>query len=194
MDGASDLRRAGRGARRGSRRARGGVLERVRRTLLRAREIDERVRALNESLAAGYETARLSPTRRRFLAPGAVLERQPQGGACCHQRARPGPRRSQRGSAGRHYTPGLAGGRARPLAGGKVARGLPGTSRPARRYALEAVREATEILKERHDLSTSVLVGQIRSAAVDLFRSTGMDQATALQAFEEAAGHASEIG
>jgi hypothetical protein len=39
-----------------------------------------------------------------------------------------------------------------------------------------------------------VLVGQIRSAAVDLLRSTGMDQASALQALEETAGRASEIG
>ena len=70
----------------------------------------------------------------------------------------------------------------------------PGPPDEARRYALEAAREATEILKVRHDLSASVLVGQIRSSAVDLLRSTGMDQATALQALEEAAGRASEIG
>ncbi|MDF2704321.1 MAG: rane protein-like protein, partial [Rubrobacteraceae bacterium] len=64
----------------------------------------------------------------------------------------------------------------------------------ARRFALEAARKATEILKDRHDLAASVLVGQIRSAAVDLLRSTGMDQASALQALEETAGRASEIG
>ena len=58
----------------------------------------------------------------------------------------------------------------------------------------ETARRATEILKERHDLATSVLVGQIRSAAVDILRSTGMDQASALRALEEAAGRASEIG
>jgi hypothetical protein len=63
-----------------------------------------------------------------------------------------------------------------------------------RRFALEAARKATEILKERHALAISVLVGQIRSAAVDLLRSTGMDQASALQALEDTAGRASEIG
>src|SRR3712207_8609245 len=46
----------------------------------------------------------------------------------------------------------------------------------ARRWALEAARTATEILEERHELAISVLVGQVRSAAVDLLRSTGMDQ------------------
>ena len=64
----------------------------------------------------------------------------------------------------------------------------------ARGWALEAARRATEILEERHELGISVLVGQVRSAAVDLLRSTGMDQASALQALEDAAGRASEIG
>ena len=59
---------------------------------------------------------------------------------------------------------------------------------------LEAAWRATEILRERHDLAISVLIGQIRSAAVDLLRSTGMDQASALRALEEVAGRASEIG
>ena len=74
---------------------------------------------------------------------------------------------------------------------------LPGATRgpdEACRFALEAARKATAILQERHDLAVSVLVGQVRSAAVDILRSTGMDQASALQALEEAAGRASEIG
>jgi hypothetical protein len=57
----------------------------------------------------------------------------------------------------------------------------------ARRFALEAARGATEALKERHDLTASVLVGQTRSMAVDLLRSTGMNQAQALAALEEVA-------
>ncbi len=70
----------------------------------------------------------------------------------------------------------------------------PGGPEEARRFALEAARKATEILEERRDLAASVHVGQVRSAAVDILRSTGMDQASALQALEEAAGRASEIG
>ena len=64
----------------------------------------------------------------------------------------------------------------------------------ARRFALEAARGATQTLNEKHDLATSVLVGQVRSMAVDLLRSTGMNQAQALDALEDAAGRASEIG
>ena len=55
----------------------------------------------------------------------------------------------------------------------------------ARRFALEAARGATKTLNERHDLATSVLVGQVRSMSVDLLRSTGMNQAQALAALEE---------
>ncbi|PLS84638.1 MAG: hypothetical protein CYG60_16855 [Actinobacteria bacterium] len=61
----------------------------------------------------------------------------------------------------------------------------------ARRCALAAARSATETLKERHDLGASVLVGQVRSMAVDLLRSTGMNQAEALAALEEAAPRSS---
>ncbi len=63
----------------------------------------------------------------------------------------------------------------------------------ARRHALKAAERATALLKDRHDLAISVLVGQVRSAAMDILRSTGMDQASALAALEEAAGRASEI-
>ena len=70
----------------------------------------------------------------------------------------------------------------------------PGGPDEARRFALEAARKATAILEERHDLAASILVGQVRSMAVDLLRSTGMDQASALEALEDAAGRASEIG
>ena len=52
---------------------------------------------------------------------------------------------------------------------------------------LEAARGATETLQERHGLAASVLVGQVRSMAVDLLRRTGMNQAEALAALEEAA-------
>ena len=52
---------------------------------------------------------------------------------------------------------------------------------------LEAARGATETLKERQDLAESVLVGQVRSMGRGLLRSTGMNQAEALAALEEAA-------
>lgn len=169
------------------------------RALMRARKIDdERVTNFYEALAAGHETARLSPTSRRAL---QHLELYASAGTRIDL-AVINTRVLARGAVNalrrRDPVPPLL-----PEAVVDLARAVralatyleePGGPEEARRFALEAARKATEILKDRHDLATSVLVGQIRSAAVDLLRSTGMDQASALQALEETAGRASEIG
>jgi hypothetical protein len=42
------------------------------------------------------------------------------------------------------------------------------------------------VLKECSDLETSVLVGQIRSTAIDLLQAAGMDPSEALEALREA--------
>jgi hypothetical protein len=52
----------------------------------------------------------------------------------------------------------------------------------------ETVRKAYDAL----DLTTTVLVGQVRSMAVDLLRSTSMNQAEALAALEEVAARDSD--
>jgi uncharacterized membrane protein YgaE (UPF0421/DUF939 family) len=161
-------------------------------TLLESvRALDERVRSFNEALSAGYETARLSPTRRRSL---KHLELYANA--------------SIRIELTVINTRVLARGVANALRRGETAPpALPGAIRnlsqavraladyleetqgaeEARRCALEAAHGATETLKERHDLTASVLVGQVRSMAVDLLRSTGMNQAQALGALEEVA-------
>jgi CO dehydrogenase/acetyl-CoA synthase beta subunit len=56
-----------------------------------------------------------------------------------------------------------------------------------RRFALEAAEEATAVLQDRSDLQTSMMVGQIRSTAVDLLRASGMDSAESLEALHDAA-------
>ena len=70
-----------------------------------------------------------------------------------------------------------------------------GDPEDTRRLALEAAREASNLLNEREDLARSLavnaLVDQIHSSAVDLLGSTGMDRGSALQALEEATGRAS---
>ena len=176
----------------------GSDLERAERALLKSREIDERVEVLNEALAAGRETARLSPTRRRAL---EHLDLYSSAGlrvelAVINVRvlARGTANAVRRGDTIPALLPEAVRNLARAV--GALATFLeePGPPDEARRYALEAAWRATEILRERHDLAISVLIGQIRSAAVDLLRSTGMDQASALRALEEVAGRASEIG
>lgn len=175
-----------------------GDVEQAERVLQRAREIDERVRILNEALEAGHETARLSPTRRRSLRQlefyGSVSTRIELAVINTRVLARGVYNAIRRGDS---ITPQL------PEAVLDLARSVKTLTafleegegpEEARRWALEAARCATEVLEERHELGISVLVGQVRSAAVDILRSTGMDQASALQALEDAAGRASEIG
>jgi uncharacterized membrane protein YgaE (UPF0421/DUF939 family) len=173
-------------------------LERAERVLGKAREIDDRVRGLDEALAAGYETARLSPTRRRSL---KHLELYSSAGirielAVINTRvlARGAANAIRRGDVIPPALPGAILDLSRAVRALAVFLEEPGPPDEVRRYALEAASRATALLKERHDLAISVLVGQVRAAAMDLLRSTGMDQASALRALEEAAGRASEIG
>ena len=175
-----------------------GDPERGQRVLLRAREMDDRVRDLNEALEAGYETARLSPTRRRSLrhldlyaSAGSRIEL-----AVINTRvlARGAANATRRGDDIPDKLPEAVLDLSRSV--GALGAFLDESDGPgeARRHALDAARRATEVLEKRHELAISVLVGQVRSAAVDLLRSTGMDQASALEALEAAAGRASEIG
>lgn len=176
----------------------GGDPARAEKALLRARELDDRVRRFNEALTAGHETARLSPTRRRSLkhldlyaSAGGRIEL-----AVINVRvlARGAANAARRGSSVPSLLPEAVLDLSRAVKA--LATYLEESSgyEEARRYALRAAQRATEILRDRHDLATSVLVGQIRSSAVDLLRSTGMNQESALQALEDAAGRASEIG
>lgn len=61
-----------------------------------------------------------------------------------------------------------------------------------RGYALQAAGNATVVLHERNDLETNMLVGQIRSTAVDLLQASGMDYAAAQQELDNAALRAIE--
>ncbi|CAA9465830.1 MAG: Predicted membrane protein [uncultured Rubrobacteraceae bacterium] len=158
----------------------------------KAREIDRSVANLREALEAGYETARLSPTRRRSLRhlefySGASIRIEL---TVINTRvlARGAVNAIRREDAIPPVLPEAVLDLSRSVSALATFLEHPGPPDEARRCALEAARRATEILEERHDLAISVLVGQIRSAAVDLLRSTGMDQASALHALEEAAG------
>ena len=175
-----------------------GDPERGQRALQQAREMDDRVKNLNEALEAGHETARLSPTRRRSLrhlefyaGAGSRIEL-----AVINTRvlARGAANATRRGDDIPDKLPAAVLDLSRSVKALNVFLDEPGGPENARRHALDAARRATEVLEDRHELAISVLVGQVRSAAVDLLRSTGMDQASALEALEDAAGRASEIG
>ena len=168
-----------------------GDREKAEAVLGRARELDDRVRTLDEALSAGYETARLSPTRRRSLKRLELYA----GASIRIELAVINTRVLARGAANtlrraEAVPPSL------PEAILDLSQAVRALSayleeseepEEARRYALEAARGATEALQGKHDLTTSVLVGQVRAMAVDLLRSTGMNQAEALGALEKAA-------
>ena len=172
--------------------------ERAERVLDRTRALDESVSGFHDTLAAGRETAQYSPTRRRGLKhldlyAGANV-RMELAAINTRVLARGVTNALRRGD----MMPSVIPAAVLELAAAvrELSHYLQEWEGPedARRHALEAARRATAALEDRHNLTTSVIVGQVRSMAVDLLRSTGMNQAQALEALEEAAGRASEIG
>jgi hypothetical protein len=167
---------------------------------VKAREIDARVAGLKEAVAAGRETARLAPPRRkslghlelyaaaadqidltvrdvRALARAALSVVQPEDPA-------PDPLMTA-------AIRGLA------RATEALADYLETSGDPAetRRLALEAARKASRLLEEHDDLARNLgvnaVVDQIHSSAVDLIGGTGLDRPAALRALREATGRAS---
>ena len=54
----------------------------------------------------------------------------------------------------------------------------------SRRMALDAARRATAVLDRDHSMSTSALVAQVRSTAVDLLRGSGLTEDEAIEELE----------
>jgi hypothetical protein len=179
-----------------------GDARRVQRAYVKAREIDARVSGLKEAVAAGRETARLAPARRRSLghmelyataadqidltvrdvralARAALSVVQPEAEEPVPERLLAAIRDLARATEA--------------LASYLQTSGVPPDE--TRQLALEAASEASTLLEEHEDLASNLgvnaLVDQIHSSAVDLIGGTGMDRAAALQALEEATGRAS---
>jgi hypothetical protein len=177
-----------------------GDAGRTQRAYVKAREIDARVSGLKEAVAAGRQTARLAPPRRRSLGhmelyTGAAdqidltvrdVRALARAALSVVQPEDPAPERL------------LAAIRDLARATEALAAYLRTSGDPpdeTRRLALEAAKEASTLLEEHEDLARNLginaLVDQIHSSAVDLIGGTGMDRSEALQALEEATGRAS---
>jgi len=177
-----------------------GDAGRAQRAYVKAREIDARVAGLKEAVAAGRETARLAPPRRRSLGHmdlyAAAADQIDLTVRDVRALARaalsvvwpeaPAPERL------------LAAIRGLARATESLAAYLQTFGDPpeeTRRLALEAAKEASTLLEGHEDLArdlgVNALVDQIHSSAVDLIGGTGMDRAAALQALEEVTGRAS---
>ncbi|MDQ3792598.1 MAG: FUSC family protein [Actinomycetota bacterium] len=167
-------------------------LEMAEHALGKARGVDSRMNRLKEALAAGYGTARLSPPRRRdfgYLAHYA-------GAADQLDLAVRNTRVLARAAVdmlqdGKHAPEQLSEAlldlaRSVETLGAYLERF---DHLDTRHFALQAAESATSVLRERNDLETSMLVGQIQSTAMDLLRASGMDYTESRQALREAARH-----
>jgi hypothetical protein len=167
----------------------GRDLDRAESALQRASEINKRMAGFKEALAAGYETARFAPPRRRELRHlelyAAAASQIDMAVADVEGVARAAVRAVRRNSPALESLSEAILDLARAVEA--LATYLEKLEPPedVRRFALKAVGEATALLEEHKDLGTSALVGEIRAMAMDLLRGTGMDRAEVLEAFED---------
>jgi uncharacterized membrane protein YccC len=166
-------------------------LGRAEHALQMARETDGSMDDFREALGAGYDTARLSPPRRRSLGQLGLYATAADQLDLAVRNVR---------VLARAVATTVREGEAVPEALAEsifdLARAVETLSSyieepehpvETRRFALDAAGGATAVLEERNDLRTSMLVGQVRSTAVDLLRASGMESSEALEALHESA-------
>ncbi len=165
-------------------------LEQAEDALRKARQMDVRVGGFKEALDAGYGTVRLSPPRRRALGRLGFYARAADQLDLAV--------RDSRGLARAAVAMiRIGGANQEPLAESilELARAVealgiylqdPDHPLDTRGFALKAAGEATVVLHARNDLETNMLVGQIRSTALDLLQASGMDYTTATQEVDKA--------
>lgn len=158
-------------------------LEQAENALGKARRMDSRVGGFKEALDAGYGTVRLSPPRRRTLGKLGFYARAADQLDLAV--------RDSRGLARAAVAMIRVGGaNQEPLAESilELARAVqaldvylqdPEHPLDTRGFALKAAGDATIVLHARNDLETNMLVGQIRSTALDLLQASGLDYDTA---------------
>jgi uncharacterized membrane protein YccC len=173
---------------------RAGDLGMAEHALHMAREMDGRMDSFREALDAGYDTARLSPPRRRALGQlGLYATASDQLDLAVRNTrvlARAATTMIREGEGVPEPLSETILDLARAVEALAAYIEEPEHPVETRGFALEAAGGATAVLEERNDLRTSMLVGQIRSTAVDLLRASGMDTAEALEALRESTRHA----
>jgi hypothetical protein len=166
-------------------------LGRAERALQKAREMDGRMGAFREALDAGYDTVRLSPPRRRALGQLGLYATAADQLDLAVRNVRVLARAAAAAVREGEPAPEALSETIRDLARAVETLSAyieePEHPMETRRFALEAAVGATAVLLERNDLRTSMLVGQIRSTAVDLLRASGMDSTESLEALRKAA-------
>ena len=167
-----------------------GDLQQAEGALDKARRMDARVGGFREALDAGFGTVKLSPVRRRALGQLGFYARAAEQLDLAVRDSR-GLARAAVGMVR------VGGANQEPLAESvlQLARAVdtlsmyleqPEHPLDIRGYAFQAAGNATVVLHERNDLETNMLVGQIRSTAMDLLQASGMDYDTARKGVDDA--------
>ncbi len=167
-----------------------GDREKAKHALRAARSLDAEVDGLKEILAAGYEDARLSPKARKALRYFAFYATAAEGIDLAVRNTRVLARSAVSAVSSGEPAPDNLTEAVRALARSAEALAVQ-LEEPARaagtcHFALEAAGKAMTALGERNDLETNMLVGQVRSTAIDLLQASGMDSETASGALDGA--------
>jgi uncharacterized membrane protein YgaE (UPF0421/DUF939 family) len=166
--------------------------------LERGRGIDELARDLDEALTVGRETARLAPPRRRSLGTVDVYADAAAQIDLAVRNVRVLARGARRAIDLDENVPPAIAGALRSLAEAVRALGSaiddPRRADAVRDPALRAAVQATLVLESTGNLSVSVIVGQVRSTAVDLLRGSGMSYDEASDAVRSAVQEAESAG
>jgi uncharacterized membrane protein YgaE (UPF0421/DUF939 family) len=154
--------------------------------LLRARELDRLEAELEDAVAVSRETARYAPSRRRSRGTVDFYAEASAQIDLAIRNVRVLARGVVRAARlGENLPPAIADA-VRDLAAAvlalRVALEDPDRADDVRAPALHAAATATRVLEETGNLSVTVVVGQVRSTAVDLLRGSGLtyEQAAAL--------------
>jgi hypothetical protein len=152
--------------------------------------------AFREALDAGYDTVRLSPPRRRALGQLGLYATAADQLELAVRNVRVLARAAAAAVREGEPAPEALSEAIRDLARAveTLSAYIEEPEHPVEthRFAIEAAVGATAVLLERSDLRTSMVVGQIRSTAVDLLRASGMDTTETLEALRETTNRASQ--
>jgi uncharacterized membrane protein YgaE (UPF0421/DUF939 family) len=168
-----------------------GDQEQAERALLRARDLDELEAHLQEAVAVSRETARLAPVRRRSRGHVDLYADAAAQIDLAIRNVRVLARGAVRGARLEENLPPAVATAIRDLAEAvsKLREALadPERAEAVRAPALRAAARATLVLQETGNLSVTVVVGQVRSTAVDLLRGSGLSYEEAADLVQEAA-------
>jgi len=170
--------------------------EQAERALLRARDLDELEDRLREAVAVSRETARFAPARRRDRGHVDLYADAAAQIDLAIRNVRVLARGAVRGARlGENLPPEVATAirdLAEAVARLRDALAEPDRADAVRAPALRAAARATLVLEATGNLSVTVVVGQVRSTAVDLLRGSGLTYEEAAELVREAAAEVAD--